>query len=682
MNQDLLLRIIGQAKTSAAFSSVQTGLRQTGTAARTLQTVFRGLTPVIEGATRRLQQLGPVAQRSASVAVGAFQRIGSAARATGLVIGGSLAIAIAGVAKTGIDMNVTLTGSQRALERITGSAGAAAGLIAALRKEAAVSSLTFKEMLPIAQSLAAVYGPAGLGRVIPTMRAFQDTAAALRIDSGGLQTALYGFRQLVQPGMMPRQEELNQVGEALPGFNLREVIGKRFGTADPAALAKAGVTGRMVGDAIVDGMAAAFGGTQAQAAGSLPIILSNFQDAFNEFSAAVTARLTPAIEGALAKVLQLFQSLSTNEGVLKTLEKAFLDSFKMITSTVQAFMGLWEQDTVGMGIDWAKTWEAIKSVTVNVIKVVGGTISGLIGVFDELATVQRNGLNGFQQMAEAARVWALNLVRSTGKIISTFGMLIPMVMALVAAFMALRGNFKDSAVWLGLATGAGLTVKNIKKLLPEAESYLTNLDVTKDLKPFAPALGTDVGGAFSRGYAGFGRRFDTAMAGPGLAPTPPPPAPPAGPSSAFSSRSVFFPGAGPAASIARDLFQGGRPASPWYRPGRAEIEQMRRTAANAQALQGLGMGPRDPYPQVAPPMSADEYARRRDAAYRPENPLSISEYQRLYEMQPGYGGGGGSSRSLTFNIDRRMSNQEIAAQVLRVLEEEERRNNPGPTRIP
>jgi hypothetical protein len=632
MTQDLLLRIIGQARTGPAFSSVQNGLRQTGTQARALQTVFRGLMPVIEQMGQRLQRLGPVAQRSAAMVTGAFQRIGVVARNTSLIIGGSLAVAIAGVAKTGIDMNVTLTGSQRALERITGSAGAAASLIANLRKEAAVSSLTFKEMLPIAQSLAAVYGPSGLGRVIPTMRAFQDAAAALRVDNAGLQTALYGFRQLVQPGMKPRQEELNQVGEALPGFDLRGTLQRRFGTADPGALAAAGLTGRQVGDAIVDGMTQAFGGTQKAAAGSLPILLSNFQDAFNEFSAAVTARLTPAIEGALGKLLQLFQSLSSNEGVLKTLERAFLDTFKIITSTVQAFMGLWERDTVGMGIDWEKTWHSIRDVTVNVVKVIGGTIAGLVEVFNELTTVQTNGLNGFQQMAEAARVWALNLVRSTGKIISTFGTLIPLVMALVAAFMALRGNFKDAATWLGLSVGAGLTVSNIKKLLPEAEGYLTNLDVTKDLRPFAPAMGTDVGGAFSRGYAGFGRRFDAAMAGPDLTPNAVPASTaPGGPGSQFGYRGVsHFRGPSSVTAV----------PDPWA----------------GMSAAATAMNPPVAYQQM------EDYVRQREAKYQT---------------------GEASGRNLHIDLHtHNLSNRQIADEVKRVLDEEDRKVNPGPTRIP
>lgn len=247
-------------------------------------------------------------------------------KVVGLVggVGGSVSLlgAMVAVGKTGVDFNVMLQGTSVALTRITGSAGGAAKLIGELRNEARLSALTFAQMLPIAQSLAAVYGPAGIGRIIPTMRAFADTATALRVDSGGLERSLLGFRQLLGRDK-PTAEDVNQVAENLPGLDVRGIMKRAFGTADTEELQKAGVTGRQVGEAIILGMQKAFGGSQQALGGTLPVLLSNFQDAFNDFSSAITQRFTPVLTNAVSKLLNVFSAMAQNASLINALATPF-----------------------------------------------------------------------------------------------------------------------------------------------------------------------------------------------------------------------------------------------------------------------------------------------------------------------------------------------------------------------
>lgn len=294
-----------------------------------------------------LAKVGPAAQKSlhaVTIAAGhagrALQSMGQTAGGvlqSGLLAGSAAALTLAGglalLGKRGVEMNVTLDGARMTLTRMSGSAANAEKLLADLRKEALYSSLTFAEMIPTAQGLVAVLGPGKLGAVIPIMRAFGDAATALRVDSHGLNQALYGFRQLVsQP--FARQEELNQVNEALPGANIGGILRKQFGTADTESLEKAGVTGMQVGEAIIRGLTQSFGGSQRALGRTLPLLLSGIQDSLNDFAQGITQGLTGKLTNAVANTLDALNKLG-DSGISKTLMVVF-DAFGNVLDKVTA----------------------------------------------------------------------------------------------------------------------------------------------------------------------------------------------------------------------------------------------------------------------------------------------------------------------------------------------------------
>lgn len=239
-----------------------------------------------------------------------------------LVLSGLGVASLTAVARAGVDMNVTLERSGRAFTKILGSPKSSKALVSALKEEAKVSALTFKELLPLAQSVAAAYGPEGIGKVIPTIRAFGDTAVTLGADSGAVDRALIGFRQLIT-STKPMAEELRQITENLPGFNAKEALEAAFGTSSTEVLGRAGVTGRQVGEVVVKAMQESFGGAQAEAAKTLPVLMSNITDAFDMFAATLTTTFTPQLTKAASLFYKFLNDLPNNKELMNALATPF-----------------------------------------------------------------------------------------------------------------------------------------------------------------------------------------------------------------------------------------------------------------------------------------------------------------------------------------------------------------------
>lgn len=332
-----------------AFSRMADGFRAAVNAIRSLA----------QQAAARLAAMGLSFEGAARLASAAMNRLRDAllgvlgvARTVAMVLGGGLFAGLFGIAGAGVSMNEALSGAEIALTKMLGSAKGAAGFIAELRKEAVTSSLTFKEMLPIAQSLVAIYGPQGLGRVIPTMRAFADTATALQLPQEAVQQALFGFRQLLS-SPTPQKEELNQINEALPGANILSLVRDRFGAVDGDDLAKVGATGQSVGAAIIEGLQKSFGGSQAKLSGSLGMIGSGILDTGTDIAASVTQGLTGSLRRAGALLKEFLELISRNErilGFLRMIFDAVGRALEMAAGQLEKFVGWLEKLADGKGV--------------------------------------------------------------------------------------------------------------------------------------------------------------------------------------------------------------------------------------------------------------------------------------------------------------------------------------------
>lgn len=495
------------------------------TSSRSLSLSMRNLHAPLMGVVRGVGSLGAGVLHAAGAVANrlnqALQTLGRLLAGTALAGTAAATAALIAFAKAGVSMNVTLDGAQAALSRMTGSSRNAVQLLGGLRQEAMASSLTFKEMLPIAQSLVGVLGAGGLGQVIPIMRAFGDTAAALQVSRGGLQNALLGFRQMLGKPLV-QQEEVNQINESLPGANISGILTRAFGTSDTEVLQKAGVTGQQAGAAIIRGLQQAFGGSQAAAAGSIPMLFSAIQDSVNDLSGIVSRDLTRSIQRAMAafsgflnniqrsrvgtaalkilkqvldgvgagfetlissvpRLLAAFVSMAQAPGLTqfsRTVLRIFSDiqdkSGDAFTMIARAWDKLWGgaadllefsrrlfvailaglgASVRGMGIQWAEVWGRMAGWTKNAVKIIGGSIAGVVGVFEDLGKVQRDGQTGFQKLGESIKSWAIGTIQAVASVgIAVLG-LVGVYGALIGTIAALTRN-----ATLGLEAGKALAI--------------------------------------------------------------------------------------------------------------------------------------------------------------------------------------------------------------------------------
>lgn len=347
---------VGRDQTAQAFGSLNRSLRDTTAnvnrardefgqfvaGGRVAERQLRQLPPVFSSVSRAAVSMASQASASARGMASAFtsagrsiaSEFGGAVRnATGLLGGLTAAIGTAGAAaaafsfgKLGVDMNLAVQNAEMAAATISGSNKAAKAFVAGLREEAETSKLTFAELLPLSQSLAAafnsVYGAEGLARVRGTLRTFGDVAQTLGASAGSMQLALNGFQQLLTSDT-PTMEDIKQISENLPGSNALGIVRQTFGATEGDTLKEAGVTGAMVAEAILAGMEEKFGGAQQRMAKSLPVLLSNFADTAGRLAGNVTEAFLPQLTAGVDRVLQAFQSLAGSASFVQALAVPF-----------------------------------------------------------------------------------------------------------------------------------------------------------------------------------------------------------------------------------------------------------------------------------------------------------------------------------------------------------------------
>ena len=346
MNQNLRTVQTTAAQMSSgtrnSLAGLNTSLRasagQAGTASRSITTSLNAISLSAGRAVSALRQLPSVIAQAAAAASRArgplgglagfalnraMPGIGLASGAAGLLgaLGGGAAAV--GFGQRGVDMNLTREGGLTAMTSLLGgNRGQAEAFFKELEAEAAKSIPTLKQLIPLSTQLIQAYGPQGLGKVLPTIRAFGDAAAiAAGGDTNRMELALLGFRQILNRGVA-QQEELNQIGENL-GVNVTDILKRQFGTADTEVLKAAGVTGAMVADAIVAGLNAKFGGAQAGMAQKIPGLASNIDDALNAIAGQATTGLTRSIETSLGNVLKALNATLGRGELVKSLGTIF-----------------------------------------------------------------------------------------------------------------------------------------------------------------------------------------------------------------------------------------------------------------------------------------------------------------------------------------------------------------------
>lgn len=438
--------------------------------------------------------------------------------------------ALGGLAKRGVDVNLALQRAQATFSVLFKSAPQATAFMAALRQEAAQSAFEFTDLAKHAEDLAAFGFRAR--DIIPTLRTLGDVA---RGDAQRMEQLVRAFGQIKAKGQLQGDEAL-QLTEA--GIPVREIlkipVGLDFADAKmPAERALA---------QLLAGLQARFGGLQAGATQTLPGRLSNIADALNEISQSLTGGLLEQLRRAAGNTLEFLQSMQwlpagaallgdvrdlfdgvggavrrLSEQLPKLLEvvRAVADHTRRLVAG--AFAGI-RGALFGLRTDWAGVWAAIQGTTVQAVKIVGGTLAGLVAVFATLSRVQADGQTGFQRLAESTRNWAMSGVEAMTRYGKQVLYAAAAVGVLVAAFGLATKQYHLFAGGLVAMAAGSMGADWVGARGKEAQKALAQFNPQTAL---AQAAGVDPVAAFGQAYGQFGRDFDAGYQTGGGSPAPP-----------------------------------------------------------------------------------------------------------------------------------------------------------------
>lgn len=383
-----------------------------------------------------------------------------------LIVFGVMVAALAAVGKAGVEMNNTILQTSIALTQMSGSGVVAQQMLTDLRKEAITSLLTFKEMVPLAQRLAQGFGPTGLGRVIPTIRAFGDAAAMTGATPDQQQRAFKGVQNLLTRGNIS-QRYVQQIAGGL-GVNVNRFLLQAFGTTNTQTLKGMHKTGADIANAIVDGMEKEFGGAQARISRTtIPGLLSMFKDSFTDFASTVTGSLFRSIILSMQKLNDSFRRLAQNQSgldaislpftimgktilALSTVVSKFMDVFAKLPPGLQSFIAI-----VGV------TALALTGLAGITLKIVGGMIQFAANVGLMALALRRFNPAMFAlvtQMNTVPKALALMRTGITG-LLPVLGTWAAAIGAIAAAWLLVYSTYdrvkRQQEERMSIATGGG-----------------------------------------------------------------------------------------------------------------------------------------------------------------------------------------------------------------------------------
>lgn len=205
------------------------------------------------------------------------------------------------------------------MSALLGGLDQANSFIAELQQFSAATPFEFADVADASRRILAFGTSVGIARdqVIPTLTTIGDLVAVLGGTQENVQSVVRAFGQMASKGKVS-QEEVLQLAEALPGFNINAAIAASQGLSVADTLDKitaGGVDAKTGIDAILKGMAQFPGaaGAMAAQAQTLSGVFSTFKDTVgialtNAFQPVIPeikstlAELTPVIGGAIGEL--------------------------------------------------------------------------------------------------------------------------------------------------------------------------------------------------------------------------------------------------------------------------------------------------------------------------------------------------------------------------------------------
>ncbi len=413
---------------------------------------------------------------STAAGIAARFRAATASAGAGLARGGAL---LGGAAATGIAAGVAglglLTGIglstaaeleqvQIAFNSLTGSVEAGQATFDSLREFAATTPFEFADITGAAQRFLAFNDSIGLTDA--ELNNFLGTVGDVVSVTGGgaeaLESVARAMGQIASRGTVTL-EELNQIGEAVPGFSALDAIASQLGITTAEAMEKisAGELDATTGiNALLEGMRQFPGaaGAMEQQSQTLLGVFSTFKDVIGT---ALSDAFAPAIPAIKDTITQITPILSNAIGIIAPQLGNILNAIlPVISQLVEAL---------------APALGVILQVIGNLFTALGPVLVPIAGVISQLVTALAPLAFALGNLIVQALVTLMPLIEALAPV---FEALIPPLVQVVNAFLPLLPPILDLLVAL-----TPLIV-----LIAELAGWIVSLLATKALNPIIKAL--------------------------------------------------------------------------------------------------------------------------------------------------------------------------------------------------
>jgi tape measure domain-containing protein len=228
---------------------------------------------------------------------------------TGLVLATAAAAAgLGALTLFGLKAAASLEQTTIGIEALVGSSKEALKFIGELQQFAAKTPFEFQGVADASRRILAFGTSVGIAReqVIPTLTVIGDLISVLGGTQENIDSVIRAFGQMASKGKVS-QEEILQLAEALPGFNVNAAIAAKLGlsVADTLKLITAGGVDARTGiNSILEGMAKFPGaaGAMAKQSQTLKGVFSTFKDTISIGLTSAFQPVIPAIKDALTQL--------------------------------------------------------------------------------------------------------------------------------------------------------------------------------------------------------------------------------------------------------------------------------------------------------------------------------------------------------------------------------------------
>lgn len=385
-----------------------------------------------EGSVRKFE--GSLDQ-SSKKAGSAFATIGRGAT----VLGGALGAAAGAAGGYGLKIAMANEQAQISFETMLGSAEKSGAFLKELQQFAATTPFEFPELRTAASRLLAVGTEAD--KVIPLMTAIGDSTAAMGTGAEGVNRAVYALQQMQQKGKVAGQEMMQLAEAGIPAYDaLAASIGKTV--PETQKLASEGkISVQQLMDSIENYSGPAMGrvkGMMEAQSQTLTGMLSTLKDTIG---LQLGDFMAPVVSGIKEQLPAFTEAIGNTLNALGPSIQKMMDA---LIPAISSLLPILEPLVGGVAVLLADALTAMAPV----LTAVGKALGQLSPVFDDLGVVVVALIEAFLPLLQAVLPALIPLITLTAGALAwvaqtflqneTFvKMLIPVVLALVAAFAGL-----------------------------------------------------------------------------------------------------------------------------------------------------------------------------------------------------------------------------------------------------